>query len=228
MNNFVINYGLILIGLVITLASQMFINYAYSKYSKNKTKRGMTGYVVARNILDKNGLNHIDIVKVSGNLTDHYDPKRKVIRLSSVVYNNDSIASVSVAAHECGHAIQDKENYKFLKIRSKIVPSVNFVSYLGYVSIVIGIFCGISKIIWLGIFLELFIVLFQIITLPVEINASKRALKELDYSHVLNSEELSKSKIMLVAAALTYVASVLTSILQILRLVLLFGGSDDR
>ena len=228
MNNFVINYGLILIGLVITLASQMFINYAYSKYSKNKTKRGMTGYDVARNILDKNGLNHIDIVKVSGNLTDHYDPKRKVIRLSSVVYNNDSIASVSVAAHECGHAIQDKENYKFLKIRSKIVPSVNFVSYLGYVSIVIGIFCGISKIIWLGIFLELFIVLFQIITLPVEINASKRALKELDYSHVLNSEELSKSKIMLVAAALTYVASVLTSILQILRLVLLFGGSDDR
>ena len=227
MDNFVINYGLILIGLIITVAISLFINYSYYKYSKKRTERGMIGYEVARYILDKNGLYDIDVVKISGDLTEHYDPKRKVIRLSNFVYENYTIASVAVAAHECGHAIQDKDNYKYLRIRNKIIPTINFSSQLGYLAIIIGIFGGIKEIIWIGILLELFIVLFQIITLPVEVNASKRALNELDYSHILNSEELSKSKTMLIAAILTYVVSVLTSILQILRLSLLFERGED-
>lgn len=227
MSDLAIDYGLLCLGFLITLISQIFINYAYSKYSKVISKKGLTGYMVARNILDSNNLENVKVLKTSGKLTDHYDPGKKVIKLSSEVYESDSIASVAVAAHECGHALQDKDNYLFLRVRNKLVPLVNFASKLGYISIVIGLLASLTNLIWLGIIMELVIVLFQVITLPVEINASKRALKELDYSHVLSSRELSKSKVMLTAAALTYVASVLTSLLQIARLVLLYGKRED-
>ena len=178
-------------------------------------------------ILDKNGLQNVKVVITNGILTDHYDPKNKIIRLSSEIYNDSSIASVSVASHECGHAIQDKEGYKFLRIRASLVPFVNFSSYAGYIAIILGCLFGYFNLIWIGIIFELVILLFQIVTLPVEINASKRALKELDNTHILNSNELRQGKKVLVSAALTYIASVATTIIQILRLILMFRRRDD-
>lgn len=225
--DFFVVYGLTFIAFIITFFVQIFVSSSYSKYSKIKNERGITGKDAARYILDKNGLTDIQVVEVGGYLTDHYDPEQKVIRLSHNVYNMSSIGAVAVASHECGHAIQDKEDYKFLKFRSFLVPIVNFSSYAGYISIVLGIFFGALNLIWVGIALEFLILLFQLITLPVEIDASKRALKELDYSHILNSKELNEGKTMLIAAALTYVASVITTFIQLLRLILMFGRRDD-
>lgn len=226
MNYYFIVYGLTIISLLITLFAQCFVNFSYKKYLKVKNERKITGANAARYILDKHNLNNIKIVETPGYLIDHYDPKKKVIRLSSSVYNDTSIASVSVACHECGHAIQDSENYIFLKIRSKLVWVVNLSSYAGYFSILFGCIFGSLNLIWLGIFAEVIILLFQIITLPVEINASKRALKELDYAHFFNSKELKQGKIMLTSAALTYVAGIATNLIQILRLILLYGRKD--
>lgn len=226
MDYFVV-YGLTYIALFITLGSQILINARYQKYSKVKNTRNITGLETARMILDKNGLQDVQVVITNGTLADHYDPKNKIIRLSKEIYNGSSIASVSVASHECGHAIQDKEEYKFLRIRASLVPFVNFSSYAGYVSIILGCLFGYFNLIWIGILFELVILLFQIVTLPVEINASKRALKELDNTHILNSNELRQGKKVLVSAALTYIASVATAIIQILRLVLMFRRRDD-
>ncbi len=220
-------YGLPIIALIITLIAQGFVSSSYSKYSKVKNERGITGREAARYLLDKHGLSDVGVVETSGYLTDHYDPRSKVIRLSRSVYNDTSIAAVSVACHECGHAIQDKEGYTFLKIRSAIVPIVNFSSYAGYFAILFGCLFGALNLIWLGILAEVIMLLFQVITLPVEINSSKRALKELDYAHFLNSNELKQGKTMLTAAALTYVASIATTIIQILRLFLMFGRDSD-
>lgn len=226
MDYFVI-YGLTYLALFITLGSQILINVRYQKYSKVKNIRNITGLETARMILDKNGLQNVKVVITNGILTDHYDPKNKIIRLSSEIYNDSSIASVSVASHECGHAIQDKEGYKFLRIRASLVPFVNFSSYAGYIAIILGCLFGYFNLIWIGIIFELVILLFQIVTLPVEINASKRALKELDNTHILNSNELRQGKKVLVSAALTYIASVATTIIQILRLILMFRRRDD-
>lgn len=222
-----IMYGLTFIAMIITIGAQCFVSGSYGKYSKIKNDRNITGYEAARLVLDKNGLDDIKVVETSGYLTDHYDPSNKVIRLSSNVYKNASIGAVAVACHECGHAIQDKENYSFLRFRSFLVPFVNFSSYAGYLALLVGMLFGSLNFIWLGIGLECVILLFQIITLPVEINASKRALRELDYSHMLNSNELSGGRTMLTAAALTYVASITTSLIQILRLILMFGRKED-
>lgn len=227
MDYYFISYGITFIALIITLIAQGFVTGSYSKYSKVKNKRNITGYDAARYVLDKYGLNDIKILEVKGNLTDHYDPTKKVIKLSTDVYHNDSIGAVSVACHECGHAIQDKENYTFMRIRASLVPFVNFSSYAGYFAIVLGVLFSSIDLIWAGIIAEVVILIFQLITLPVEINASKRALRELDYAHFLDSNELKQARTMLTAAALTYVASVATTLLQILRLVLLFGRRDD-
>lgn len=227
MNYYFVVYGLTFISLIITLLAQFFVSSSYSKYKKVKNERNLTGREAARYLLDKHDLNDIKVVETSGYLTDHYDPSKRVIRLSSDVYRGTSIASVSVACHECGHAIQDKENYLFLRIRSKLVPLVNFSSYAGYVAIALGCLFGSLNLIWVGIIAELVILLFQLITLPVEIDASKRAMKELDYSHFFNSKELKQGKTMLIAAALTYVASVVTALIQILRLILMFGRRED-
>ena len=228
MNYIFINYGLPLIALTITLLAQSFVSSSYSRYSKVKNERNMTGKEAARYLLDKHGLSDIDVVKTEGYLTDHYDPSNKVIRLSRSVYNSASIAAVSVASHECGHAIQDKENYTFLKIRNALVPIVNFSSYAGYFAILLGLLFGALNLVWLGIFAEVAILLFQVITLPVEINASKRALQELETNKILNNKELSQGKTMLTAAALTYVASITTTILQVLRLILMFGRNEEQ
>ncbi len=227
MKDYFIVYGLTIISIIITSLAQFFISNSYSKYKKIKNERNITGAYAARYILDKHNLNDIKVVETRGYLTDHYDPVNKVIRLSSDIYHGASIASISVACHECGHAIQDKEKYLFLRIRSKLIPVVNFSSYAGYFAIVLGCIFGSLNLIWLGIIAEMVILLFQLITLPVEINASKKALKELDYSHFLNSNELKQGKIMLTAAALTYIASIATALIQILRLILMYGRRED-
>ena len=226
MNDFMINYGLLIIGALITLLAQGFISICYSKYKGVANSFGIKGYEVARYILDKHGLTNVNVVQVSGNLTDHYDPRGKVVRLSDDIYAGSSIAAMSVAAHECGHAIQDKEGYLMMRIRSFIVPIVNISSYLGYIAITIGLIAGLTKLVWIGIFCELAILLFQLVTLPVEIDASRRALKELkNYDKVLASE-YGGSKMMLIAAASTYVASLATTLLQVLRLVLLISSKS--
>jgi len=215
------------IGIIITLIAQLYVTSSYNKYNKYKTKNGITGFEVARKILDSHGLNSVYIVETKGMLSDHYDPSAKVVRLSSNVFHGNSIASCSVAAHEVGHAIQDQENYSFMKIRGALFPIVNFSSYAGYFAIVIGAVFKFWDLIWLGIALELIILLFQLVTLPVEFNASNRAMQELQKNNILVTQELKHSKTMLTAAALTYVASVINTIFQILRLILIYGGKRN-
>lgn len=219
---------LMIISLVITLGAQLFVSGAYSKYSKVKSKKRMSGSEAARYILDKNGLEDVKVRRVGGYLSDYYDPRNKTVNLSSANYENASVGALSVACHECGHAIQDKVGYTFMRIRAALVPFVNFSSYAGYFAILFGCLFDSMNLIWFGIFAEMVILLFQIITLPVEIDASKRAIKELDKYELLDKEELSGGKTMLIAAALTYVASVATTVIQILRLILTFGSRDDR
>lgn len=223
MDYFTITYGLGFISLIITLGASAFIKSTYNRYSKEHNRRNMTGAEAARDILDKNGLQNVYVVETDGNLTDHYDPSRKVIKLSRDVYSKDTISAVSVAAHECGHAIQDKDNYALLRIRSSIVPLVNFSSQAGYVILFIGIIVQSLNLIWVGILLEAMILVFQLVTLPVEIDASRRALGEIKSERILDENEYDKGKTVLIAAALTYVASVATAILEILRLVLIYG-----
>lgn len=228
MNNNTINITydmLIWIAFIITLISQLSVSIAYSKYKKKLNNKDLTGYDTARKILDKNGLKDIMILETTGNLTDHYDPTKKVIKLSTDIYHGSSIASLAVAAHECGHAIQDKESYKPMRIRSKIIPTVNLCTRLGYLAIAIGAFCS-YKLIEIGIILLLTLLAFQIITLPVEFNASKRALKELKKQKLLDKNDISSARKMLVAAAFTYVASMLSTLLNILRYALIFMDRD--
>ncbi len=228
MNNNTINITydmLIWIAFIITLISQLSVSIAYSKYKKKLNNKDLTGYDTARKILDKNGLKDIMILETTGNLTDHYDPTKKVIKLSTDIYHGSSIASLAVAAHECGHAIQDKESYKPMRIRSKIIPTVNLCTRLGYLAIAIGAFCS-YKLIEIGIILLLTLLAFQIITLPVEFNASKRALNELKEQKLLDKNDISSARKMLVAAAFTYVASMLSTLLNILRYALIFMDRD--
>lgn len=228
MNNYYVNYDLLIwIGLIISLLSQILVSTSYSKYKKILNNKDKTGYEVARKILDENNLKDIMILETKGNLSDHYDPSRKTIKLSTDIYHGSSIASAAVAAHECGHAIQDKDGYKPMRIRSKIVPTVNICTKLGYIAIAIG--CIFSyQLIEIGILLLATILIFQLITLPVEFNASKRALSELETLSLVDTEEKGKARSMLTAAAFTYVASLLTSLLEILRLVLIFGNRRDK
>ena len=224
--DYYIYYGLTILAFIITSLAQAFVMSTYKKYSSVKVRKNITGREAARIILDKNDLKDVDIEEVKGYLSDHYDPSKKVVRLSSSNYNGSSIASVSVASHECGHAIQDKVGYTFMRFRSSLVPIVNFSSYAGYIAIVIGLLLSSIKVIFIGIALELVILLFQIVTLPVEIDASKRALKEIDKLSFLEGDEYKSGKAVLIAAALTYVASVAAALLEILRLVLIFGKKN--
>lgn len=218
-------YIILGITLVITLSSQAYLKGVYNKTKKVKAHSEMSGNQVARKILDANGLSHVQIQAVAGELTDHYDPKNKVVRLSTDIYSGTSLASVSVASHECGHAIQDKEGYTFLRFRNSIVPLVNFASKIGYLIIVISLMASLTKLLWVGILLEAVILLFQVVTLPVEFNASSRALKQIVDLNIVDSKEQGQCRSMLVAAALTYVAAVASAILEIVRLILM---SRDR
>lgn len=220
-------YLLTILAFLITITAQIFVNGSYSKTRKIKNKHNLTGEQVARTILDKNGLQNVQIEEVGTTLGDHYDPRSKTVRLSSDIYRNTSIASASVAAHECGHAIQDKDDYTFLRIRHALIPVVNFSSYAGYIAIVIGCIFSSINLIWVGILMEIIILLFQLITLPVEFNASSRALKQLEELNLLEKSEIKYSRKMLGAAAMTYVASVAAAVLEILRLLLIFNRNND-
>lgn len=225
MNDLYLNNLLIILAFSITFISQIIVSSSYSKYKKKLNNKDQNGYDVARKILDKNGLEDIMILETKGNLTDHYDPTKKVIKLSTDIYHGSSIASVSVAAHECGHAIQDKDNYKPMRIRSKLVPTVNICTRIGYLAIIIGIIFSYT-LIEIGIILLLSMLVFQLITLPVEFNASKRALIQLEDLNLIDKEEKKSAQKMLSAAAFTYVAALLSTLLEILRYVLIFADRD--
>lgn len=220
------SWAIIGISLLITLCAQFFVTTTYSKYKKVATKNKKTGFETAREILDKNGLSNIYVVETQGNLTDHYDPKRNTIRLSSDIFHGTSVAACAVAAHEVGHALQYKDGYAPIKLRNTIIPLVNFSSSAGYFAILISFITGLTDLLWVGIALEIIILLFQLLTLPVEFNASKRAKEKLRNEQILDNTEISGANTMLTAAAMTYVASVVTAILQIVRLVLIARDND--
>lgn len=220
-------YGLTILAMLITLGAQAYISSSYKKYAKVKNEKGYTGKEVARQILDKNGLTNVKVEKVTGYLSDHYDPKAKVVSLSTDVYDDASVASIAIASHECGHAIQDKNGYTFLRIRKTMVPFVNLCSYAGYIAIILGSILGALNIIWLGILAEVVILVFQLVTLPVEFDASRRGLKESQELGFYSNKEYSGGKTVLRAAALTYVASLATVIIEVLRLVLMYGRRSD-
>lgn len=227
MEDVFLDYGLIILATLISVIAQFFIKHNYNKYSKGSDIDGVSGYEAARRILDNNGLEHVAINKIDGVLTDYYDPRDKTVNLSTDIHDGRTIAAVSVAAHECGHAIQDKTGYLFLKIRRSIIPVVNFASYAGYFAVVIGLLFSAMLLIRIGILLELVILAFQVITLPVEFNASKRGLKQIKELNLLQKDEYYGGKKMLSSAALTYVAGVASALLNVIRLVLILRRRDD-
>lgn len=220
-------YILVIIGAIITLLAQVFVNSSYNKYKQRINNNSITGRDVARRILDANGLSDVSVVEVAGTLTDHYDPTKKTVNLSTDIYKDSSIASVAVAAHECGHAIQDKDGYTFLRIRHKLVPTVNLCSKLGYLVIGIGLLFGTYNLAMFGLILLCAILLFQLVTLPVEFNASKRAVEQLRFLNLADDIDQNGVKSMLSAAAMTYVASLASTLLQLLRLFIIISSRRD-
>lgn len=222
----IIDIVLIIAILTIPAIAQAGISLRYKKYKGINNHSKLSGFEVARKILDANGLSDMDIVSTYGTLSDHYDPSRKVVRLSQEVFDGETVAAMAIAAHECGHAIQDKEGYFMMRLRSAIVPIVNLGTKLAYIIILIGILTSILGLFYLGIALTCLGLVFQLVTLPVEFDASKRAKEQLDMLGMAESEDEKGVKKVLTAAAMTYVAGVLSSVLQILRLVLLFSRRD--
>lgn len=218
---------LIILILLIPAIAQTSISINYSNYKKQANSKGISGQEVARRILDENGLSNIYVVEVRGNLTDHYDSARKVVRLSSEVFHGETVAAAAIAAHECGHAIQDKENYFMLRLRSLIYPIVNIGTSLSYIIILLGIVFQALDLVYVGIALTGLGLIFQLVTLPVEFDASKRALKILEEDNIVEDSEHIGCKKVLTSAAMTYVAGVLSSALQILRLILIFSNDRD-
>lgn len=222
---------LVLIGVVLSMMASAKVQSTFAKYSKVRSMTGMTGAEAAKRLLTDQGIYDVPIRRVAGNLTDHYDPRTKTLNLSETVYDSTSVAAIGVAAHECGHAMQDNTEYVPLRLRGAIVPVVNIGAQLSWPMILLGIFfAGFgSTLVQIGILLFSLSVLFQLVTLPVEFNASKRAIRLLDQTGILRGEEVGYTKKVLGAAALTYVAAAAGSILQLLRLVILFGGrNNDR
>ena len=217
---------LVLIGVVLSLWAQGRVTSTFSQYSKVRSRTGMTGAEAAKRLLHAQGIYDVAVRQVSGNLTDHFDPRTKTVNLSQSVYNATSVAAIGVAAHECGHAMQYDEGYAPLRFRSALVPAANFGSKISWPMILLGVmFGGLgSPLVQIGILIFTLAVLFQLVTLPVEFNASRRAVKLLDSQGILVGEEVSGTKKVLSAAALTYVAAAATSILQLLRLIILYGG----
>lgn len=220
-------YYLILIGSLITLLAQMYVERTYYHYSRISSYSGYSGYEIARKILDQNGLYDVGVYEVRGKLSDHYDPSRRQVNLSSEVYHGKTISAIAIAAHECGHALQHKEGYRSLLIRNQLIPVFNFSQNIGWVVLMIGFLFGAMNIALLGVIILSLMLVFQLLTLPIEFNASKRAIHFLQNNCVSN-EELVGSKKMLIAAALTYVASVAASVLSILRLFLIVLPRDRR
>ena len=223
-------YILIIIAAIISLIAQGLVKSTFSRYSRVAGARGITGARAAEIILRANGINDVTVQRVSGSLTDHYDPRTKTVNLSETVYNKTSVAAVGVAAHECGHAIQHDVGYVPLTFRSALVPVANIGSQLSWVFIILGLILSYNHtLITIGILMFSLAVLFQLVTLPVEFNASSRALEQLEAQGILDGREIGGTRKVLSAAALTYVASAAAAILQLLRLIILFGGNkSDR
>ena len=224
-----ITYILVLIGAVLCMLASAGVRSTYSKYAKVSSVTGMTGADAVQRILQMSGVTDVSIEHVSGQLTDHYDPSKQVVRLSDATYASDSVAALGVAAHECGHVMQHETGYIPLNIRTALVPVANIGSNLGLPIVVLGLMLGLSQTLCMvGIVMFLFGVLFQIVTLPVEFDASRRGLEMLENYGILGSNELELSKNVLRAAALTYVAAAASSILQLLRLIILTNGRSGR
>ena len=219
-------YFLLIIGMLLSMAASVRVKSTFAIYSRVRSASGLTGAEAARIILRMAGITDVTVVPISGSLTDHYDPRNKQLALSQDVYDRTSVAAIGVAAHECGHAIQDAQNYVPLNLRSAIVPVANIGSTLSWPLFLAGLILSIRPLLTLGILLFSFAVLFQLVTLPVEFNASSRALKMLGSSGMLGTDEVKGAKKVLTAAALTYVAALASSILQLLRLIILAGGRD--
>ncbi len=221
-------YILVLIGAVLSMLASARVNSTFHKYASVRSMSGMTGAQTAEAILRSKGIHDVRVEHIRGNLTDHYDPTRKVVRLSDSVYGSSSVAAIGVAAHECGHVMQHHEGYAPLNIRTALVPAANIGSKLGIPIILVGILLGSNPILVnIGIWVFSLAVLFQIATLPVEFDASRRALACIEQYGIVTSDERKKSARVLKAAAYTYVAAAAAAILQLLRLLMLFGRRDD-
>jgi hypothetical protein len=212
--------------LIIPLCATIGIKSAYSKYKKKENEKGISGAEVARTILDKNGLNNLYVIETGGDLTDCYDPTRKTIKLSHDVFHGTSIAAMAIAAHECGHAIQDKEGYGWMKFRSSLFPIVNISNKAAYILLIIGIVLESANFVYAAVAITGIGLLFQLVTLPVEYDASARAKKELDSLDLVNKKEAAGVKKILDKAALTYVAGVLTTVLQMMYYLGVFRRRD--
>ncbi len=219
---------LVMPALLFAMYAQSKVNSTFNKYRNVGNRRGYTGAQVARKILNMNGLQNVSIERVGGNLTDHFDPKTNIVRLSDVTHDSTSVAAIGVAAHEVGHAIQHAEGYSPIKVRNAIVPVVQVASYLAWPLAILGIIMSFSKLATIGVLMFLAVVLFQIITLPVEFNASRRALKTLGDNVILDGDELSASRKVLSAAAMTYVAATIVAIANLLRLLAITGVGRNR
>lgn len=215
------------LAIIIPIAAQIYVSYTYNRFKKVKNDFGLTGFDVAKKILEVNGLEKLYVVETQGKLTDHYDSSRKTIRLSSEVYHEESIAALAIAAHECGHALQDKEGYFFLRLRAMIYPVVSIGTKFAYVLLIIGFLFELMNMIIVAIALYGLGLVFQLITLPVEFDASKRALNMLRSLHICNQVGDDGTGKMLRAAAFTYVAGVLSSALEIIRLITIFNRERD-
>lgn len=222
-------YFLVLIGVIVSMAASAKLNSTYQRYSAVRSACGMTGAEAAKRLLNNQGIYDVTVRRVAGNLTDHYDPRSKTVNLSDAVYGSTSIAAIGVAAHECGHAMQDASDYSPLRIRAALVPVANLGSNLAWPLIIIGLLLGGagSTLMTIGILLFSLAVLFQLVTLPVEYNASHRAVSLLDSTGILAGQEVGQTRKVLNAAALTYVAAAAASILQLLRLLMLFNRRRD-
>ncbi len=214
---------LILIGIVISMWAQAKVTGTFNKYLRVKNRRGLTGYEVATEILRKNGVTDVQVVQIQGKLSDHFDPRRRVVRLSPDVYQGRSIASLAVAAHEIGHVLQHEEGYAPIRVRDSLVPVASIGSKFSWILILAGLFLGMTGLSTIGVWLFSAVVLFQIVTLPVEFNASSRALATLEGSYYLSDEEMPAAKKVLNAAAMTYVAATLVAVLNLVRLLMLTG-----
>ncbi|MCI8976810.1 zinc metallopeptidase [bacterium 1xD8-48] len=217
-------YILVIIGAVLCILASSRVNSTYAKYAKVRARGGMTGAEAAQRILSMSGINDVRIEHVGGSLTDHYDPAKKVLRLSDSVYGSRSVAAIGVAAHECGHALQHKEGYFPLKFRAFLVPAANIGSRLGLPLVILSLVMGLGSLARIGVWVFAIAVLFQVVTLPVEFNASGRALRMVESYGIMNADEVDDCKRVLGAAALTYVAAAASSVLQLLRLLILTGN----
>ena len=220
-------YLILIPAILISAWAQFKVSSTFNKYSTVRSINGYTGAQVARILLNDAGLQEVEIQQVPGRLSEHYDPRAKVLRLSSDVYGSTSVASIGVAAHEVGHAIQDKESYSALVFRNAIVPVVNFSSSLSWILFFIGILLSYSTLVTIGIILFSVVVLFQLVTLPVEFNASSRALKLLEARGILYDKEVDGARKVLSAAALTYVAATLMAVLQLVRLIAISNRNSN-